>query len=48
MIVKIAIGVLLLAQAVNGVLMYCCLAAAGNADKRMAELMSRKEQIKNE
>lgn len=48
MIAKIAIGVLLLALVVNGVLMYCCFAAAGEADKRMSELMNRKEQINNE
>lgn len=43
MITKIVIGILLLALVVNGCVIYCCLAAAGEADRRMFTLMDRKE-----
>lgn len=46
MIAKIVIGILLLALVVNGGLIYCCLAAAGEADRKMFALTNGKEHEK--
>lgn len=35
MVTRIVIGVLLIALAVNGVVMYCCCIAAGDTDRKL-------------